>query len=127
MPDRSPLAPVVARLRTTNPYAVDAVVAALVLFAVSLQWLFPDEGDDPLSWRGWLLGAATAVPLVWRRAEPFATACAVSVATPAQAVYHAPQAVICAYETGLVARSRVARPSSSTSGRCSPTARPGRR
>ncbi|MFJ8651250.1 sensor histidine kinase [Streptomyces rochei] len=90
MPARSPLAPLVARLRTTNPYAVDAAVAALVLFAVSLQWMFPDEGDDPLSWPGWLLGAATAVPLVWRRAAPFASACAVSAATPAQAVYHAP-------------------------------------
>ncbi|WP_399892242.1 sensor histidine kinase [Streptomyces sp. BBFR51] len=90
MSTRSPLAPVLARLRTTHPYAVDAAVAALVLFAVSLQWLFPDEGDDPLTWRGWLLGAATALPLVWRRAAPFATACAVSVATPAQAVYHAP-------------------------------------
>ncbi|MFB7086067.1 sensor histidine kinase [Streptomyces sp. NPDC056296] len=90
MTARSPLASVVARLRTTNPYAVDAAVAALVLFAVSLQWLFPDEGDDPLTWRGWLLGAATALPLVWRRAAPFATACAVSVATPTQALYHAP-------------------------------------
>ncbi|WP_121711007.1 histidine kinase [Streptomyces sp. E5N91] len=89
-PLSSPLAPVLARLRKASPYAVDAAVAALVLFAVSLQWLFPDEGDDPLSWRGWLLGAATAVPLVWRRAAPFATACAVSVATPAQAVHHAP-------------------------------------
>ncbi|MEU1873333.1 signal transduction histidine kinase [Streptomyces ambofaciens] len=93
-PLSSPLAPVLApalaRLRTASPYAVDAAVAALVLFAVSLQWLFPDEGDDPLSWRGWLLGAATAVPLVWRRAAPFATACAVSVATPVQALYHAP-------------------------------------
>ncbi|GAA3956161.1 histidine kinase [Streptomyces marokkonensis] len=85
-----PFASVVARLRTTNPYAVDAAVAALVLFAVSLQWLFPDEGDDPLTWPGWLLGAATALPLVWRRAAPFATACAVSVATPTQAVHHAP-------------------------------------
>ncbi|MFJ8189172.1 sensor histidine kinase [Streptomyces sp. NPDC096094] len=90
MSARSPLASVVARLRTTNPYAVDAAVAALVLFAVSLQWLFPDEGDDPLTWRGWLLGAATALPLVWRRAAPFATACAVSVATPTQALHHAP-------------------------------------
>lgn len=89
-PPTSPLARVLARLRTTSPYAVDAAVAGLVLFAVSLQWLFPDEGDDPLSWRGWLLGAATAVPLVWRRAAPFATACAVSVATPVQALYHAP-------------------------------------
>ncbi|MET9778041.1 histidine kinase [Streptomyces sp. NPDC006367] len=86
----SPLASVTARLRTTNPYAVDAAVAALALFAVSLQWLFPDEGDDPLSWQGWLLGAATVVPLVWRRRAPFATACAVSVATPVQAFHHAP-------------------------------------
>ncbi|WP_333748808.1 sensor histidine kinase [Streptomyces sp. IBSBF 2394] len=89
-PPASRLARVLVRLRTTSPYAVDAAVAGLVLFAVSLQWLFPDEGDDPLSWQGWLLGAATAVPLVWRRAAPFATACAVSVATPVQALYHAP-------------------------------------
>ncbi|MGI5459544.1 sensor histidine kinase [Streptomyces sp. CA-249302] len=81
---------VVARLRTANPYVVDSALAALVLFAVSLQWIFPDEGDDRLTWQGWLLGAATAVPLVWRRRAPFATACAVSVATPAMAVYHAP-------------------------------------
>jgi len=79
-----------ARLRTANPYAVDTALAALVLFAVSLQWMFPDEGDDPLSWQGWLLGAATAVPLVWRRRRPFATAWVVSAATPAMAVYHAP-------------------------------------
>jgi signal transduction histidine kinase len=78
------------RLRTANPYVVDAALAALVLFAVSLQWLFPDEGDDPLSWQGWLLGAATALPLVWRRRAPFATAWVVSAATPAMAVYHAP-------------------------------------
>jgi signal transduction histidine kinase len=90
MPVPSPLASLTARLRTTNAYAVDAAVAALVLFAVSLQWLFPDEGDDPLTWQGWLLGAATAVPLVWRRRAPFVTACAVSVATPAQAIHHAP-------------------------------------
>ncbi|MFG2786048.1 sensor histidine kinase [Streptomyces sp. NPDC048419] len=79
-----------ARLRTANPYAVDTALAALVLFAVSLQWMFPDEGDDPLSRQGWLLGAATAVPLVWRRRWPFATAWVVSAATPAMAVYHAP-------------------------------------
>ncbi|MGW3647486.1 sensor histidine kinase [Streptomyces sp. NPDC000878] len=79
-----------ARLRTANPYAVDAALAALVLFAASLQWMFPDEGDDQLTWQGWLLAAATALPLVWRRRAPFLCACAVSVATPAMAVYHAP-------------------------------------
>ncbi|MBT3154301.1 sensor histidine kinase [Streptomyces sp. CHD11] len=87
---RSALTPIVTRWRTANPYALDTVLAALVLFAVSLQWMFPDEGDDPLTLRGWLLGAATALPLIWRRRAPCLAACAVSVATPAQALYCAP-------------------------------------
>lgn len=87
---RSAFAPVVVRWRTASPYALDTALAALVLFAVSLQWVFPDEGDDRLTWQGWLLGAATAVPLVWRRRAPCTAAWAVSVATPAQALYHAP-------------------------------------
>ncbi|MGA5521243.1 sensor histidine kinase [Streptomyces pseudogriseolus] len=87
---RSPLPPALTRWRPATPYVLDTALAALVLFAVSLQWMFPDEGDDPLSWQGWLLGAATAVPLIWRRHTPCATACAVSLATPAQALYHAP-------------------------------------
>ncbi|MFI2506652.1 sensor histidine kinase [Streptomyces sp. NPDC018972] len=87
---RSAFAPVVVHWRTANPYVLDTALSALVLFAVSLQWLFPDEGDDRLTWQGWLLGAATAVPLVWRRRAPCAAAWAVSVATPAQALYHAP-------------------------------------
>lgn len=90
MSARSWISPMAERLRTANPYVLDSALAALVLFAVSLQWIFPDEGDDRLTWQGWLIGAATAVPLVWRRRAPFAAACAVSVATPAQAVYHAP-------------------------------------
>ncbi|MFF7111078.1 sensor histidine kinase [Streptomyces albogriseolus] len=87
---RSTFAEATTRWRPTNPYVLDAALAALTLFAVSLQWIFPDEGDDPLSWQGWLLGAATAVPLIWRRRAPCAAAWAVSVATPAQALYHAP-------------------------------------
>nr|WP_306319898.1 MULTISPECIES: sensor histidine kinase [unclassified Streptomyces] len=73
-----------------GPYVVDGALAALVLFAVSLQFLFPDEDGDPLSWQGFLLGAGTAVPLIWRRRAPFLCASAVSCATPAMAVYHAP-------------------------------------
>ncbi|MFE6332277.1 sensor histidine kinase [Streptomyces sp. NPDC057798] len=84
------LAPAAARLRTANPHVVDAALAAVVLFAASLQWIFPDGGDDRLTWQGWVLAAATALPLVWRRRAPFATACAVSIATPAMAWYHAP-------------------------------------
>ncbi|WP_053847815.1 sensor histidine kinase [Streptomyces sp. NRRL B-24085] len=87
---RSWYAPVVTRLRTTNPYVVDSALALLVLFAASLQWLFPDEGDDRLTLAGWLLGAATAVPLVWRRRFPCSCALAVSAATTAMAYYHAP-------------------------------------
>jgi signal transduction histidine kinase len=87
---RSWYAPVVTRLRTTNPYVVDSALAVLVLFAASLQWMFPDEGDDRLTLAGWLLGAATAVPLVWRRRFPYSCAVAVSAATTAMAYYHAP-------------------------------------
>ncbi|WP_326727559.1 sensor histidine kinase [Streptomyces phaeochromogenes] len=84
------ITPAVARLRAANPYVVDAALAALVLFAASLQWMFPDDGDDRLTWQGLLLGAGTAVPLVWRRRAPFLAACGVSVFTPVMAVYHAP-------------------------------------
>ncbi|MEV3853843.1 histidine kinase [Streptomyces sp. NPDC050095] len=76
--------------RRPRPVLVDAALAALVLFAVSLQFLFPDEGGDPLSWQGFLLGAGTAVPLVWRRRAPMVCASVVSVFTPAMALYHAP-------------------------------------
>ncbi|MGW3666778.1 sensor histidine kinase [Streptomyces sp. NPDC005141] len=82
--------PIVARLRTTHPYVLDTALAALVLFAASLQWMFPDEGDDRLSWQGFLLAAGTAAPLVWRRRAPFLSALAVSICTPAMALYHAP-------------------------------------
>lgn len=85
------ITPAVARLRAANPYVVDAALAALVLFAASLQWMFPDDGDDRLTWQGFLLGAGTAVPLVWRRRAPFLAACGVSVFTPVMAVYHAPR------------------------------------
>jgi len=82
--------PALARLRTANPYAVDTALAALVLFAASLQWIFPDEGGDRLTWQGFLLAVGTAVPLVWRRRAPFLSACAVSAATTTMAVHHAP-------------------------------------
>ncbi|NEA99537.1 sensor histidine kinase [Streptomyces sp. SID13726] len=87
---RSLYALVVTRVRAANHYVVDSALAVLVLFAASLQWMFPDEGDDPLSLVGWLLGAATAVPLVWRRRFPYTSAWAVSLATTAMAYYHAP-------------------------------------
>jgi signal transduction histidine kinase len=90
MSAQSWFAPVTRRLRSANPYVIDGALAALVLFAASLQWLFPDEGDDPLTPVGWLLAASTAWPLVWRSRFPFLTACAVSVTTATQAVHHAP-------------------------------------
>ncbi|MFK4064845.1 sensor histidine kinase [Streptomyces sp. NPDC029674] len=79
-----------ARARAAPPWAVDTALAAVVLFAVSLQFLFPDEGGDALSPAGYLLGAGTAVPLVWRRRAPFLVACAVTCCTPAMAVHHRP-------------------------------------
>ncbi|BFO17308.1 hypothetical protein SHKM778_36960 [Streptomyces sp. KM77-8] len=41
---RSVFVPVVVRWRAASPYTLDVAVAAIVLFAVSLQWMFPDEG-----------------------------------------------------------------------------------
>ncbi|MEV0252829.1 histidine kinase [Streptomyces sp. NPDC050732] len=80
----------VAWVRAAPPWVVDTAPAAVVLFAVSLQFLFPDEGGDALSTAGFLLGAGTAVPLVWRRRAPFLVACAVTCCTPAMAVHHRP-------------------------------------
>ncbi|MEU6390449.1 histidine kinase [Streptomyces sp. NPDC046939] len=74
----------------TSPYVVDGALAALVLFAVSLQFLFPDRDGDPLSWQGFLLGAGTAVPLVWRRRAPMTCAYTVAAFTTAMALHHAP-------------------------------------
>ncbi|WP_172383983.1 sensor histidine kinase [Streptomyces sp. MNP-20] len=73
-----------------HPYLTDGALAALVLFATSLQFLFPHEGDDRLSPIGFLLGAGTAVPLAWRRRAPMLSVYLVSVFTPAMAVYRAP-------------------------------------
>ncbi|MGW6055842.1 sensor histidine kinase [Streptomyces sp. NPDC055189] len=85
----------VSRLRTTRPYVVDTALTAVVLFAVSLQFLFPDEGGDPLSPGGFVLGAGTAVPLIWRRRAPFACAALIAVFTPAMALYHRPPPDVC--------------------------------
>lgn len=93
-----------------HPYVVDAALAALVLFAVSLQFVFPDEGDDRLSLVGFLLGAGTAVPLAWRRRSPMTAVYLVSLFTPAMAVYRQPPpdvaygGLVALYTLALVAR-----------------------
>ncbi|MGW7083903.1 sensor histidine kinase [Streptomyces sp. NPDC054871] len=87
--------PALSRLRTTHPYVVDTALAALVLFAVSLQFLFPDDGGDELSAAGFALGAGTAVPLIWRRLAPFACASVIAFFTPAMALYHRPPPDVC--------------------------------
>ncbi|EPH44563.1 histidine kinase [Streptomyces aurantiacus] len=73
-----------------HPYVVDVALAALVLFAASLQFLFPDDGDDPLTAVGFLLAAGTAVPLAWRRRAPMVSVWLVSLFTPAMAIYRQP-------------------------------------
>jgi signal transduction histidine kinase len=80
----------VARLRMTNPHALDAILAAMVLTAVSLQYLLPEEGGDPVTWAGFLLGAGTAVPLVARRRAPYVCGLVVVAFTVAMALYHRP-------------------------------------
>ncbi|MFP3989400.1 histidine kinase [Streptomyces sp. E11-3] len=79
----------VDRLRTANPYAVDIPLAALVLLAVSLQFVLPERGTR-MDWLGVLLGLGTVLPLVWRRRAPFIAACAVSGFTTAMALHDRP-------------------------------------
>ncbi|MEV0527968.1 histidine kinase [Streptomyces sp. NPDC050439] len=98
--------PALSRLRTAHPYVVDTALAALVLFAVSLQFLFPDEGGDPLSAAGFALGAGTALPLIWRRRAPMICASVIAVFTPAMALYHRPPPDVCI--GGMVALYTVA-------------------
>ncbi|GHC43948.1 sensor histidine kinase [Streptomyces flavofungini] len=99
-----------SRALSRHPYVVDAALAALVLFAVSLQFVFPDEGDDRLSAVGFLLGAGTAVPLAWRRRSPMTAVYLVSLFTPAMAVYRQPPpdvaygGLVALYTLALVAR-----------------------
>ncbi len=74
-----------------RPQVVDIALAALVLVAVSLQFLLPErENDDGLSWLGFVFGAATALPLVWRRRAPYITGIAVGAATTAMTLHHTP-------------------------------------
>ncbi|NGO80939.1 sensor histidine kinase [Streptomyces sp. YC504] len=74
-----------------RPQVVDVALAALVLLAVSLQFLLPErENDDELTWLGFLFAAATALPLVWRRRAPYITGILVGAATTAMTLHHAP-------------------------------------
>ncbi|MEV6103200.1 histidine kinase [Streptomyces sp. NPDC051940] len=83
--------PWVRRLRGANPYVFDGALAALVLAAASVQFLFPEKDDDsPVTWAGWLLVLGTALPLAWRRRAPYAVTWAVTVCTVAMALHHAP-------------------------------------
>ncbi|SDL37284.1 sensor histidine kinase [Streptomyces indicus] len=74
-----------------RPQVVDVALAGLVLLGVSLQFLLPErENDDALTLLGFLFGAATAVPLVWRRRHPYLSGCAVGFATTAMTLHHSP-------------------------------------
>ncbi|MQY13728.1 hypothetical protein SRB5_38790 [Streptomyces sp. RB5] len=78
-------------LRGANPYAVDGAIAALVLFAASVQFVFPEKNDDSTaSWLGYVFVLGAALPLVWRRRAPFTVVCVVTASSLAMALYHAP-------------------------------------
>jgi len=84
MPDRHLLrwwAVVASRLRATDAYGVDIVLAAAVAVPVSvpfvIAWFVTGSpgGPTPL---GALLNAGTVLPLLWRRRAPFAVAVVVA-------------------------------------------------
>ncbi|WP_165983893.1 sensor histidine kinase [Streptomyces sp. YIM 98790] len=79
-----------ARLRLPHPLAVDLAVTVAVLCAAWLQCLFPEDGPGSVNALGWVLTAATAVPLLWRRRAPLTSCLAVGAATTAVGVHHQP-------------------------------------
>jgi signal transduction histidine kinase len=97
MPERSYRSAVSRALRSllsycaAHPYAADVGIAAAVLLAVSMPFVFSWHADTPSpTWRGYLLAACTAVPLVWRRRAPLASALAVALFTVALVLYDRP-------------------------------------
>ena len=71
--------------------ATDVPVAALVLVAVSVPFVFPvDAGAPPPGPLGYLLAAGTAVPLAWRTRAPFASALVVAGFTVGSVLYDRP-------------------------------------
>lgn len=60
------------RWRGANGYLVDSLIAALVLVALSVQFVVPRESDAPeATWASYGLTVLMAVSLIWRRRFPF--------------------------------------------------------
>ncbi|HSK97433.1 MAG TPA: histidine kinase [Euzebyales bacterium] len=97
MPERSHRGAVSRALRSlvaasvAHPYAADVGIAVVVLVAVSVPFVLPWHADTPpTTWQGYLLATGTAVPLIWRRRVPLASALAVAVFTVALVLYDRP-------------------------------------
>ncbi|MEU0938260.1 MULTISPECIES: histidine kinase [unclassified Embleya] len=74
-------------LRRTDPQVLDLMIALMVQFMVSLPFLVALRSPYRI---GFLLLSGTAIPLIWRRRQPFAVACVVALFTVPVSLHHRP-------------------------------------
>jgi signal transduction histidine kinase len=99
-----------AAYSASRPYVVDAGIAAAVMLAVAVPFVFSWHEETPSpTWQGYALAAGTAVPLLWRRRAPVASALAVAAFTVALVLYARPGqpmqygAVVSVYTMAVIA------------------------
>jgi signal transduction histidine kinase len=109
--DRSPqLLRQLVAYSASHPYVADVGLAAAVLLAVTVPFVFSwhEETPNP-TWQGFALAAGTAIPLLWRRRAPLLSALAVAAFTVALVLYARPGqpmqygAVVSVYTMAVVA------------------------
>ena len=70
---------------------IELIMAAVVLIAVSVPFVFPSDPDAPApGWFGYLLAAGTAIPLIWQRRAPLVCAIVVAGFTVGSVIYDRP-------------------------------------
>ncbi|MFI1580175.1 sensor histidine kinase [Embleya sp. NPDC020630] len=74
-------------MRRIDPQLLDVMIALLVQFLVSLPFLIYLRSPYRL---GFLLLSGTAIPLIWRRRQPFVVACVVALFAVPASLHHRP-------------------------------------
>ncbi|MFE5329120.1 sensor histidine kinase [Embleya sp. NPDC056575] len=74
-------------MRRIDPRLLDVMIALLVQFLVSLPFLIYLRSPYRL---GFLLLSGTAIPLIWRRRQPFVVACVVALFAVPASLHHRP-------------------------------------
>ncbi|MEV4441044.1 histidine kinase [Streptomyces sp. NPDC049577] len=79
------------RVRTANPWVVDAIVAGIVQLAVTIPFVVP-RGDDvpPATWPTYAATSLQVLPLLWRTRAPLLSLVGITVAGIGYLPLHGP-------------------------------------